>query len=231
MKLSVLVKILEAMYYNSKNRTLSLCFYDDSKAGNRKDLSKHITTLEEFQDFLPDIYYQVDCAAFTKNLTVYSYDYSEEKFEVLSVQHGFDFAELRNLKIKKFALHSYTDTAQFGRGGVYKQSTEYLKYPASLFIAIFRLLGECVTFIFKSSDQFYFAHYIDGKVLVSDISEYSYALTVSTLFQLNSEFPEAEIIDFNPLPMKLNQKSLLDSVEQFCKASKIQYVKRVPRSR
>jgi hypothetical protein len=215
------------MYYNCKNKTLSLSFYDTDRIGNRfvRGGEGRDSTQSEFERNLPDVYYKVDCAAGLSRMTVFSWDSLVEDYSVLSVDQDFRFTELAERSVEDYTLYVYSDFSKFSGGGIYEESKKYLKYDAALFVQIFRILGESVTLMFRSQNKVFMAHYIDGKVLISEIIGNTYVVSVSTLFAMNKKFMDYEIIDYNPYPTKMRQRHFLEQVEKFCSASGLRYVK------
>ena len=221
MKGFVLIKILQTMYYNSKNKILGLSFYDSSLV-NKLEPSN---SLEEFEERVPSIYYEVKVGADLCELYVYQYTHLEGKHTVLSVQDNFDIADLQSLNISEFTPYKYYSTSNFSGGGTYSQNHVVIKYDALLFVEIFRLLDECCNLYFRSQNIDYLAHYVNGKIIVSEILPYVYTVTVTSLFDLNNKFKDCEILDFTPHHTKITMPNLFKSIEEFCQQSGLKYQK------
>ena len=229
MKVSVLIKVLEGMYHHCRHRTLSLTFYDSPfPAPSRRPDSR-----KEFDNNLPDIYYVASISANSKILYVMQRSERADRAEdiIISTDKNFDFSELERSGNKYYTVHEYRDSSPFSKNpnvlndsGEYKTYVECLKYDATLYIDLFKLMGGTVSLVIESKDQLYLGHYLDGKILIVEVNNLSVNIKVADFYSLQRYLPEYELLDFIPYPQNIGRAAYFRKLRHACNEGGLQFI-------
>lgn len=230
MRVSVLIKVLEGMFYHCRNKTLQLTFYEtlnpqpSRRPGSRK----------EFDSNLPDIYYIASVSAGTKMLYVMRKEQSDDrsKDHIISTDAQFNFDDLMKSGSSDYTVHEYCEVSPFTKNstvpeetGIYKKYAECLKFDATLYVDLFKLMGETVSIMVESKGKLYLGHYIDGRVMMVDINDWSISVRVTDFYNLHQYLPEYEVVDFTPYPENLSKAKYLRKLQQSCEGGGLQFLK------
>lgn len=220
MKASLLIKICSTLFYNCKNKVISLTFYESYVHENKKAFSR-----SEFDENLPSIYYVVEIASNKKVLSVMQRNKGADQDLMLSHEEEFDFNDLGKNNISEYTAHYYRESSPFSKEskllnkqGNYKFTEECLKHEVSLFVVLFRSLGETVSLLFRSCEKLFNAHYIDGKLFIVEINEWALTVRKTDFYSLNRILTNFELVDFVPYPNNMTMKNYLNRLQSISQA-------------
>lgn len=229
MRACVLIKTLENMYYNCRNKTLSLTFYE-TKGGSQ---NRRPGTRKEFDSNLPDIYYIASVSTGNKTLFVMKKEAGDDRSQdhVLSQVSNFNFDELASSATMQYTVHDYQEISPFAKNsknsdetGVYKKYEECLKFDATLYVNLFKLMGETVSLVIESGNKLHLGHYIDGKVIIVDTNDWAISIKVTDFYSLNQYLPEYEVVDFVAYPINLSTNKYIKKLQAACEEGGLQFL-------
>lgn len=153
MKPFLLNKVCLALYHNCKNKVINLTFFE-TPCNMRFQNS---LTREEFDRRLPDIYYILHISSDKKVLSIMQRDKEFNKDILLSQEEDFSFSSLEENGVLDYTVQYYNEFAPFSKNsdvliktGAFKSTEECLKFDVSLFISLFRLMGETISLVIKN---------------------------------------------------------------------------------
>jgi hypothetical protein len=217
MKSSVLINVLHIMHRHCKNKVLTLQFYANRLVVPHKSPKNW----QEHEENLPEVYYEAEIAVNTKIMRVYHRTDVNEEPVLLSEIENVDLEEFIP-KNESYTVHRYRETTPFSQkivpdedSGSYRLYEEQLKYEGSLFILIFKLIGETVSLTIASRGRSYLGYYISGRVIILDTDGYVPQLIYTNFYEMTKTYPDYEVIDFNPSPYNMNIKSFSKKFQNF----------------
>lgn len=226
MKPFLLNKVCLALYHNCKNKVINLTFFEtpcDIKFQNS-------LTREDFDKRLPDIYYILHISSDKKILSIMQRDKESNKDILLSQEDNFSFSSLEKNDVSDYTVQYYNEFAPFSKSsdvlvetGAFKSIEECLKFDVSLFISLFRLMGETISLVIKNDDDFHLAHYIDGKLFILEISDLMLTIHQCNFYTVSKILPHYEVVDFLAYPRNLSVKFFLDKLQKICDIRGLRY--------
>ena len=105
------------------------------------------------------------------------------------------FISVNNLKPKKFI-----EIRVNPRGVVIERNELILRNEIELFIKIFRIMKEQVTFLLKTDNRLIVCYFISGKVFHVEQSGDVYEVHEDNFFRLTSLYYNSEVVLISPLP-------------------------------
>lgn len=218
MTTDLLMKVLFAMQAHCKNKVVGLTFYATPKEGVRNKQNR-----EEFNSNLPSTYY---CALVSSSkIHLEHYNTSCISDVPINTETNFKIANLHKLGSDDFTVHMYDEYVTFEKTfdldtgfSIAKHTSECLKTDATLFVNLFRLLGEYISLTIQHGNTILAGFYINGKlILLKDGTEVT--VTISDLYALHKLYPGYNIIDFVTYPYNLSMRTLLERMERYAKTS------------
>lgn len=228
MKPFLLNKVCLALSQNCKNKVINLTFFETPY--NVK--FPNSLTREEFDRRLPDIYYILHISSDKRILSIMQRDRESNSNNdiLLSQEEDFVFSSLENNDVLDYTVQYYNEFAPFSKNsdvlvktGAFKSVEECLKFDVSLFISLFRLMGETISLIIRNDMDFYLAHYIDGKLFISEISDLAMTIHQCNFYTINKFLPHYEVVDFVAYPKKLSIKFYLEKLQKICDIKGLRY--------
>ncbi len=226
MKPFLLNKVCLALYHNCKNKVINLTFFE-TPCNMRFQNS---LTREEFDRRLPDIYYILHISSDKKVLSIMQRDKEFNKDILLSQEEDFSFSSLEENGVLDYTVQYYNEFAPFSKNsdvliktGAFKSTEECLKFDVSLFISLFRLMGETISLVIKNDTDFYLAHYIDGRLFISEISDLAMTIHQCNFYTVNKILPHYEVVDFVAYPQNLSIKFFLEKLQKICDVKELRY--------
>ena len=149
---------------------------------------------------------------------------------LLSQEEDFMFSSLENSDVLDYTVQYYREFAPFSKNsdiliktGAFRSMEECLKFDASLFIALFRLMGETISLVVKNDNDLYLAHYIDGKLFISEISDLAMIIHQCNFYTISKFLPHYEVLDFVAYPKNLSVKFFLEKMQKICDMNGLRY--------
>lgn len=84
---------------------------------------------------------------------------------------------------------------------IYECNNIKIHYPAQLYVKLFKLMRDRVSFMFRTEDDdYYYCYYVDGKILFVEETDSEYIVRGTNLYHLANSHPNYEILAVsNPL--------------------------------
>ena len=146
----------------------------------------------------------------------------ENSPNILTSVEDIDFLHFNDKSFKAIKLE---ETVHRGYSEMYEHSVINIYYEAQLYIKLFRLMKERVSFMFRYNDKYYYCYYIDGKVLYIEENEEQYIVRGTSLFHLNKSFPGYEILSVSEPLNRYSYGKFLDVHDAIAKKKNKELVK------
>lgn len=104
---------------------------------------------------------------------------------------NIDFIQFKDKTFKPVRLE---ESIPRGTNDLFERSEINIFYEAQMYIKLFRLMKERVSFMFVCNDKYYYCYYIDGKALYIEEDEKRYMVKGTSLFHLSKNFPNYQIL-------------------------------------
>ena len=75
----------------------------------------------------------------------------------------------------------------------------------------------------QNDTDFYLAHYIDGRLFISEISDLAMTIHQCNFYTVNKILPHYEVVDFVAYPKNLSIKFFLEKLQKICDVKGLRY--------
>lgn len=142
-----------------------------------------------------------------------------------SVRSVIKDIHLMDLKDKNLTPVSLNETIFKDEDELYENNFIQIYYPAQLYLKLFRTMKERVSFMFRCEDAYYYAYYVDGKVLYVEETDTGYIMHGTSLYRLGTTHPDYEILVVNKPLKRYQYGEFLDLHHSIAKKKGKEFVK------
>lgn len=142
--------------------------------------------------------------------------------EILTTVGDIDFLHFKDTNFKAIKLE---ETIHRGSAEMYEHNVVNIYYEAQLYIKLFRLMKERVSFMFNYDNKYYYCYYIDGKALYIEETDTQYVIRGTSLFHLNKSFPGYQILSVSEPLNRFSYGKFLDVHDEIAKKKKKELIK------
>lgn len=93
---------------------------------------------------------------------------------------------------------NFIETIFKGDDEIYECNSIKIHYPAQLYVKVFKLMRDRVSFMFRdNTNEYYYCYYVEGKVLFIEETDTEYIVRGTNLYHLANSHPDYEILAIN----------------------------------
>lgn len=111
---------------------------------------------------------------------------------------------------KRFEVVMFEELATQPNGELFEKNVINVKYEGQLFVKIFRILRDRVSFTILHGGKYIDCYHIDGKVMYIEETENRYKVIITDLFKLNRTYPDYVILTINGLMSRYSFRAFLE---------------------
>lgn len=129
-----------------------------------------------------------------KKLSLVMDDGNPDTPELLMNIDNIDFVQFKDKTFKPVRLE---ESIPRGTSDLFERNEINIFYEAQMYIKLFRLMKERVSFMFVCNGKYYYCYYIDGKALYIEEDEKHYIVKGTSLFHLSKNHPGYQILSIS----------------------------------